>query len=283
MTFFDGKRHLTLSLHSRLTIWSRSSCAEAASHALSCLFNLDILADDRNVSLTVGQQLRPDVVCFSPENKSLVLFELKKSGQAGREALTELIAYEQELKNHLPFLANYETVFVLVSAEWTTLMDHSAASAVIWSHRQLLCLEAKLTKKNKLVLRPRLPSAWNITGSTQFPTGSLPCVTWCLYDDKDTKEPSDLDFRLITALSLIAREGDRIGAHGFALLWRDHSPISQAGYNITICSISPFSFYQFMRQKALFPKIRVHLSEITGSRIEGLGPTWPFEVDVQGR
>src|SRR5438270_11516134 len=140
----------------------RISCAEAASHALSCLYDLDILTDDLNVSLTTGQQLRPDVICFAPERESLVLFELKKSHQTGRQALTELIAYEQELKNQLPFLANYETVFVLVSSEWSTLMDHSAASAVTWSGRQLLCLEAELTKKGKLKLRPRLPAAWHI-------------------------------------------------------------------------------------------------------------------------
>jgi hypothetical protein len=236
----------------------RISCAEAASHALSCLSNLDILTDDLNVSLTVGQQLRPDVVCFSPETESLVLFELKRSGQAGREAITELIAYEQELKNHLPFLANYETIFVLVSSEWTTLMDHSAASAVMWSGRQLLCLEAALIK-NKLKLKPRLPQAWHITGSAQFPTGSLPCVTWCLYDYQDKQNPGDVDFRLITALSLMAREGDRIGAHGFALLWRDHSSISMAGYNITICGISPFSFYQFMRQVGIISDDQDHL------------------------
>ena len=49
----------------------------------------------------------------------------------------------------------------------------------------------------------------------------------------------------------MAREGDRIGAHGFALLWQDHLSISQAGYNITICGISPFSFYRHMRQRGI--------------------------------
>jgi hypothetical protein len=148
----------------------RISCAEAASHALSCLYNLVMLSDDLNVSLTTGQQLRPDVVCFAPEDESLVLFELKKSDQTGRQALTELIAYEQELKNHLPFLTNYETIFVLVSTEWSTLMDHAAASAITWSGRQLLCLDAELARNGKLKLKPRLPAAWHITGSAQFPS-----------------------------------------------------------------------------------------------------------------
>jgi hypothetical protein len=236
----------------------RISCAEAASYALSCLYDLDILTDDLNVSLTTGQQLRPDIICLAPERESLVLFELKKSDQTGRQALTELIAYEQELKNHLPFLANYETIFVLVSSEWSTLMDHAAASAVTWSGRQLLCLEAVLTKK-KLRLKPRLPAAWHITGSAQFPARSLPCITWCLYDYAGKKSKIDLDLRLITSMNLIAREGDRIGSHGFALLWQDHSSISQASYNITICGISPFSFYRQMRQRGILSEDQSHL------------------------
>ncbi|MCK1485916.1 hypothetical protein IVB25_25285 [Bradyrhizobium sp. 193] len=234
----------------------RISCAEAASHALSCLHNLEILTDDLNVSLTTGQQLRPDIVCFAPEGESLVLFELKKSDQTGRQALTELIAYEQELKNHLPFLANYETIFVLVSSEWSTLMDHSAASAVTWSGRQLLCLEARLAEKGRLKLKPRLPPAWHITGSAQFPSFSLPCVTWCLYDYKTSDARRKLDHRLITTMNLIAREGDRIGAHGFAMLWQDHV---FGGYNITICGISPFSFYRHMRQRGIVLEDQSHL------------------------
>lgn len=109
---------------------ARLSCARAAAQALSSLTMLEVLTEDLNVSMTNKELLRPDIVCHNAEQETLVIFELKKSGQTGRQALTELLAYEQELKNTLPFLSNYDTVFVLISTEWTTLMDHSAASAV---------------------------------------------------------------------------------------------------------------------------------------------------------
>lgn len=229
----------------------RMSCAEAANHGLKALSNLILLTDDLNVSITKGEALRPDIICYSPEGETLVLIELKKSSQAGRQALSELIAYEQELKNQLPFLADYETVFVLISTEWSTLMDHSVASAVTWSGRQLLCLEAEIKGKT-VALKPRLPVAWHITGSSSFPPHSLPCVTFCLYDYKPSaKAPDGVDMRLLSALSLMAREGDRIGGHGFALLWRDYLSISQASYNITVCSVAPFEFYKAMRERGI--------------------------------
>lgn len=230
----------------------RISCARAASQALDCLALLEVLTDDLNVSATANEILRPDIVCYNPEKETLVIFELKKSGQTGRQALTELLAYEQELKNILPFLSNYDTVFVLISTEWTTLMDHSAASAVAWSGKTLLCLEATVGKQ-KLSLKPRLPEAWFITGSRYFPPDSLPTVTVCLYDystfeDGDAKVPK-LDTRLFTVLDLIAREGDRIGGHGFLVVWRDHSSFSLAPFNITVCGVSPFAFYKAMRER----------------------------------
>lgn len=239
----------------------RMSCAEAAKHGLEALSNLVLLTDDLNVSVTAGEALRPDIVCYNPEGETLVLIELKKSTQAGRQALTELFAYEQELKNQLPFLADYETVFVLISTEWSTLMDHSAASAVTWSGRQLLCLDAQVKGKT-VTLKPRLPAAWHITGSSSFPPNSLPCVTLCLYDyEPSAKAPDGVDMRLLSALSLMAREGDRIGGHGFALLWRDHLSISQASYNITVCSIAPFEFYKAMRRRGIISPDQSELIE----------------------
>lgn len=228
----------------------RESCARAAAHALQGLSMLEVLTEDLNVSATSGEILRPDIVCYNAEQHTLVIFELKKSNQTGRQALTELLAYEQELKNTLPFLSNYDTIFVLISTEWSTLMDHSAASAVAWSGKNLLCLEANL-ENGKLSLNPRLPKAWRITGSSHFPAESLPTVTICLYDynppaDGLEHEPQ-FDIRLLTAVDLIAREGDRIGGHGFLLVWRDHSDVSLTTYNITVCGVSPFAFYKAMR------------------------------------
>ena len=88
----------------------------------------------------------------------------------------------------------------------------------------------------------------------------MPCVTVCLYEKDayspkpDEKAKSDeqddsLDPRIWTALEVIAREGDRLGGHGFALLWKDHLGISLTGYNLTVCGVSPFAFFQASRMR----------------------------------
>ena len=85
-------------------------------------------------------------------------------------------------------------------------------------------------------------------------------MTVCLYEKDayspkpDEKAKSDeqddlLDPRIWTALEVIAREGDRLGGHGFALLWKDHLGISLTGYNLTVCGVSPFAFFQASRMR----------------------------------
>lgn len=234
---------------------SRRACLAAGRRVLKAFEYLAILTSDQNVSLTTNEVMRPDIVCINAEQQSIVMFELKVSAATGRQALTELIAYEQELKNALPFLTEYDVCRVLVSSEWSTLMDHSVASSVTWSGRQVLCLEAGL-EAGGLTLKTRIPEAWKITGSAHFPELGMPCVTICLYDlDAYTRPASaegdsaerELDTRIWTAMSIIAREGDRIGGHGFALLWEDASSISLTSYNITVCGVSPFEFYKNSR------------------------------------
>lgn len=243
---------------------SRLKAIEAGASVLESLSLLTLLTGDENVSVTKGETLRPDLVCINPEQQSVVLFELKKSSQTGREALTELLAYEQELKNLMPLLSSYDFNFVLISPEWSTLMDHAVSGAIAWSNKKVLCLKPLLNEKDELELETYLPTAWKITGSAHLPEDALPSVTICLYEkDAYTKpeppkkvakkegedEVASLDVRLFTALEVMAREGDRLGTHGFALLWQDNWDQSLTRYNITICGIAPMELYKNSRQR----------------------------------
>lgn len=243
---------------------TRNAAIESGAKVLESLNLLTLLTSDNNVSISSGEVLRPDLVCINPEHESVVLFELKKTSQAGRQALTELLAYEQEIKNLLPLLSNYDFNFVLVSPEWSPLMDHAVSAAIAWSNRKILCLTPSKVGR-KLRLETHVPSAWKITGSVYFPAEAMPCVTVCLYE-KDAYAPKPekpqqgqqheeevdydaLDPRIWTALEIIAREGDRLGGHGFALLWKDHSGLGLTKYNLTVCSVSPFAFFQASRMR----------------------------------
>lgn len=238
---------------------TRQLCQKAGYEVLSSLGHLLVMTSDNNVSITKGEILRPDIVCINPEQESIVLFELKKETATGRQALTELLAYEQEVRNLLPLMADYDVNYVLISPEWSVLMDHAVSAAISLSGKKVLCLEAR-KEKSKLALSTRLPQAWKITGSVFFPEDAIPCVTVCLYDKEpnrkkdDDADKGDLDKRVITAMNIIAREGDKVGAHGFALLWKDEWEQSLTAYNITICGLSPFSFFESSRFKDIIRK-----------------------------
>ncbi|PBB64600.1 hypothetical protein CK228_32475 [Mesorhizobium sp. WSM4312] len=240
----------------------RLASIQAGAKVLQSLQMLVLLTGDKNVSATAGEVLRPDIVCINPERQSVVLFELKKTAQTGRQALTELLAYEQEIKNLLPLVCDYDFSFVLVSPEWSPLIDHAVSGAIAWSGRNILCLTPSIVKK-KLCLETRIPSAWKITGSVYFPEDAIPSVTVCLYrkdaysaerraaDTSVENETDELDLRIWTALEVIAREGDRSGGHGFALLWKDGGGFGLTDYNITVCGLAPFAFYDASRKSGV--------------------------------
>ncbi|CZT26155.1 hypothetical protein [Pseudomonas cerasi] len=96
---------------------SRRASAEAADHVLSRLGLLEIISINTSISLTTGEVLRPDILCFNPETKTLVVFEVKRASETERQTVTELAGYEQELRNMLPFLGNFDVCFVVVAAD----------------------------------------------------------------------------------------------------------------------------------------------------------------------
>lgn len=247
---------------------TRRALLASGKTVLDSLTMLDLLTSDKNISSEKKEILRPDIVCINPEQDKIIIIEIKNEAQTGREAITELLAYEHELKNTLPMVSNYDVCFVIISPEWSTLMDHSVASAVAWSGRNVLMLTADKVKDG-LVLRTRVPTAWSITGNVYFPDEAFPSVTVCLYEKaayspewskkKADEEEEQIDSRLLTAIDVMAREGDRLGGHGFLVLWKDYSSISLTRYNVTVCGVSPFEFYKATRAKDK-SALRGHLS-----------------------
>jgi len=72
------------------------------------------------------------------------VFELKTSGRTAREAITELLAHDHEVRTHLPFLSNDELCLVVVSIDFPTLLDHSIAALITWQRRSILRLNSDL-------------------------------------------------------------------------------------------------------------------------------------------
>ncbi|MDP4569564.1 hypothetical protein Q8O96_10950 [Pseudomonas sp. LPH60] len=225
----------------------RKRFAESASATLSSLNILEVLTSDNNISLTKNETLRPDIVCINSETQQLVIFEFKKSNQTGRQALTELLAYEHEVKNLLPFLSNYDTTFVLISTEWSVLLEHAATSAITWSNKNLLCLQVDTTPGD-YKFKIHSPSSWSITGTPNFPSDSVSSFT-ISFEAPPSMDADEITNRLYLAMSFLAREAERMGLHGFALLSKNLGGYCDDLHEIILCSTSPLAFFDTMLRK----------------------------------
>jgi len=233
--------------------FTRERYAESADIALSSLTLLEYITGDKDISRTSGEELRPDVVAYNPEQETIVVFELKKSSQTGRQALTELLAYEHELQNHVPLLGRTNIVFVLISSEWSTLMDHAITGAITWAGKTCIGLEVHDSAAGRR-LRVRVRDSWEPLLSYNLPRGSLSTATLCLYSNAENartageeeegtsaERAADTTLReLETALELIARDGERAGLHGFAILC--DSAFSYCPWMILVGVLNPYAF-----------------------------------------
>lgn len=128
---------------------SRLASAEAAEHVLNQLTLLEIISVNMSISLTTGEVLRPDILCFNPESRTLVVFEIKRAAETERQTVTELGGYEQELRNLLPFVGDYDICFVVVATEWSTLLNHAVGALNAWSGKRCLALKLSLDAPGK--------------------------------------------------------------------------------------------------------------------------------------
>lgn len=241
--------------------------ADSAHATIESLNKIEVLTSNNNISATKNEILKPDLVCINSETQQLIIFELKKSNQTGRQALTELLAYEHELKNHLPFLSNYDATFVLISTEWSVLLEHAATSAIMWSNKNLLCLQLDPTPDDYRFKIHR-PSTWNITGTPFFPEDSVSSFT-ISFDIPASMDVDEAECHLYNAISFYAREAERIGLHGFALMTRDLT--KENSREITLCSASPFAFFDAMLNKGKIETENGHLTSKLAGHINHNG------------
>ncbi|UZE30771.1 hypothetical protein [Pseudomonas asplenii] len=274
---------------------SRRASAEAAEHVLGRLSLLEIVSINTSISMTTGEVLRPDILCFNAETKTLVVFEVKRASETERQTVTELAGYEQELRNMLPFLGNFDVCFVVVAAEWSTLLVHAVGSMNAWSGKQ--CLALKLTSDGSgFGLLAHLPEAWHLTGSTNLPVEALPSIDLYLAykgidDPESNHEDTDFDTDdkgeerwppriVLTAMDVIAREGDRAGSHGFMMLWRDVNGFGRGRWCITLTAIDPYAMHAWCRDHGLPQRESEAATFLHNRRDDLLGQTPQTVYDI---
>lgn len=255
----------------------RRETASAAGHVLSHISFVKTIVATKNISATTGELLFPDLLLVNPNTGHLIIVELKRSAQTEREAITELLGYEHEIRNHLPFLSNLDISFVLISTEFSTLLEHAVSQVIMWESKRVLCL--KLDADHiPWRLKVHLPRAWQAIGQGILPPSSLQAVQLRLYPKhgNGAEPPDELFKHVLAAFNHIVREGDRSNSHGFSILWEDQYWQEGEGpnpcrWNLTLVCLNPFAFLTWAHSHGFIDQ---NSSALARYFIETYGQDW---------
>lgn len=216
--------------------------SKAAKSVLESLPGCEIVTGDiiKDISMTADEKLFPDIILFNYETAQIVIIENKMHSKAGREAITEIYGYINEVRNHLPFASNCDISVIIVSPVFNTLLDHSISSNILSSNIDLLCLAPIDGQKLKFDIH--FPKSWNDIGQDNLPDNSLVSYSWSLKIKDPELEVNYLSI-LNLARELIVNNANRIASSGFVLIWENaFFKSSEAEFVITNYVINSFSF-----------------------------------------
>lgn len=206
------------------------------SDVLDELIDLEIILADKNVSSKSKEILRPDIVLFNPDgNYTFIIVEIKKEKQTEREAITELLAYQQEIKNACPFISDKDINFVLISKDWSPLLKHSVENINSWTSKSILPLKLNIVDNSEIELEVFETDAWTDTNIGKIPRNTLSCYTICLYEKNygpREKIDDNLKENALFAVNMISEILDKSDFHGFVFLW--DSPNAICKWQITV-------------------------------------------------
>ncbi|MFV0446405.1 MAG: hypothetical protein ACK5Q5_22760 [Planctomycetaceae bacterium] len=207
----------------------------SATSVLEALKDVEIISTSKkNVSSDRKDRLFPDLVLVSKTTGHIIVVEIKRDEQTTREAMTELLAYEQEIRNQMPYLSSLQIMFVLVSDSYPVLLSHAAGQAILWQHKNVLALQVG-GSAGAFSLKITLPIGWSSTRLSCVPEH---CVQVA---ELTVRSRSENDVEALNSLVLdmtyeIARAGERSGCHGFVLVSHDHEA-SEAGRHDDVYTI----------------------------------------------
>ena len=257
--------------------FSTKKIISSAKTVLDNAYSLEIITTAaQNISLNRQERLFPDLILCNEENGKIIILEIKKSKATARETLTEMLAYEYEIKNLLPFLSNFEVLYCILSTEYSTLLDHSVSSLITWESKQILCLKIEVNNEQKMQMKVYLPSAWTSLGIPYFPYNSFPIFQIILYEKEHNETFYDAESVVLTAANLIAQEGDRSNSNGFVMLWYDswegwENVAGSATLHLTVGFINPYVFLPSLESLGMIDTTKNPVSQYFLEKIEELG------------
>lgn len=200
----------------------------AADTALSALDQLEMVSDNTSISRSAGEILRPDFVFFNRRLGKIVLVELKDAALSERQAVSELLAYEREIRNHFPFIGQMEIVFVLIAREWSDLLTHAYAGLAAHGRPALVGLTIS-GEAPDYRLRVRSEEGWTRHYHLGIGSDALLSRSYIVRFPQEAADPS---LCLLHAADLMRQTADRLAQHGFCLIWARPSEPNALGISV---------------------------------------------------
>jgi hypothetical protein len=223
--------------------WCRIQCLRSAKQVAGELFDLDLVSTNRqSISRTKTEALFVDLLYANKESGHFVIVEVKNAKSTARETITELLAYEHEVLNHLPFASSMDVCFVIVAREYSNLLDHAVTGLVAWGRKNVLCLRFDDSGADPILV-VHIPQKWTGVGQKFLPATGIKTAQLSLYPNDDMESAQVLKV-METALAMLVRDAERIGGAGFAMIVEDHlhPKLTQSPFAIIAGAINPFCF-----------------------------------------
>ncbi|HWZ04344.1 MAG TPA: hypothetical protein VNX40_12090 [Mucilaginibacter sp.] len=257
----------------------KTKYARSAKTVLASLEYLEIISGEiiKNISFQKDtksnrERLYPDVVLANQEQSSFILIELKKDAQTEREAITELLAYAFELKNHLPNIADSDINLIIISPAFNTLLDHSVSSLLMGSKFNILALKAEYIN-DELSLKVHFPDSWTDIWQNTLPEYAFSSVSLVPYNYDEKKKLPDKYGIFEIVSDLIMFEGAKSNSHGFFIIWDNITAFEgTAEFCISIYQINPMVFLQASLDKEFVFNINEPLSKYILKEFNENGP-----------
>jgi hypothetical protein len=245
----------------------------SATSVLEALKDVEVISTSKkNISSDRKERLFPDLVLVSKTTGHIIVVEIKRDDQTTREGMTELLAYEQEIRNQMPYISSRQIMFVLVSDSYPVLLSHAVGQAILWQQKSVLALEVE-GNDGIFSLKVRLPIGWSSTRLNYVPERCIQLA------ELTVRSRSDEDAKALDALVLdmtyeIARAGDRSGAHGFVLVSHDHEARG-AGQHDDVYTIGVIDRVMMQREVIAESEGAATPSPIASYASGFAGKTWP--------
>lgn len=258
---------------------SRLGNLRAAGHVLGELHTLELVAkNNRSISSEKGERLFVDLLYCARETSRFVLFEIKNQHGSSREAVTEIMAYEHEALNHTPFSSANDVMMVIVSRNFSTLLDHAVTGLNSWSHRRVLCLRFDDSQAEPQLI-VHIPIAWSAIGQKGLTADGIVAATLS-FTPASSLDEDDIHAVCSTAANLMVREAERSGGSGFAMVAYNHlyPRMANSPYLILAGVVNPFSFLKRAQSEGFLENSRSPICDfiLKDGRTRELSACWSW-------